>query len=115
MSQLYCDNCVIINENIVTFCENSGLTFHKISLQKTMKKVTIYYKSIYRNPGWLSCSTCRNFDPFYQGKRSFDSITEFSQNYSIQSYEVSRKRYLIGKMNEQKTKPRVFKTTIFFN
>lgn len=80
-----------------------------------MRKVTIYYKAIRRHPGWHSCSTSLSMDPFWQGKRFCDPITEFSQTYSILSFQVSRERYLIGKKLEEKNKSKIIKTTLFYN
>lgn len=80
-----------------------------------MKKVIIFYRAISRHPGWLSSSTSRNINPFYQGTLISDSLAEFCVTYSIQSFQISPTKYLIGRNPDQKNKTRIVKTTIFVN
>jgi hypothetical protein len=108
-------NDVIIYKNYVTLSDPATLTFSEIFITKIMRKVKINYTAINRHPGLLRCSTSRNFDPFWQGKHFCDLLTEFSQTFSIISFQIAREEYLIGKKEEQINKKRVIRTTLFIN
>jgi hypothetical protein len=80
-----------------------------------MNKLGIHYTAMRRNPGVLKCTTSNNTDPFWQGRRFCSIYNEFSQTYSIKSFENGRQEYLISKKNSGKVKPTIIKTTVCKN
>jgi hypothetical protein len=79
------------------------------------KGVQIQFKTLHKHPGDLLCSTLKNSDPFWGGRRFCDLPERFIHILSITSTELSLNECIIGKSFELDDITRQIRTAIFFN